>query len=51
MSKLLYGRTPEAFLISVGAETFALGEQLSPAVTAAVPEIIAALRRLVQGER
>ena len=49
MSGTLYGRLPEAYLVSVGTESFALGEGLSAAVTAALPEIMAALRRLVQG--
>ena len=43
----LYGRSPEAFLVGVGADSFTLGESLSEAVIAALPEAIAEVRRLV----
>jgi hydrogenase maturation protease len=47
MSGKLYGRSPEAFLVSVGAVSFALGDGLSAPVAAALPEVIAAVRKLV----
>jgi len=46
MSGMLYGRSPEAFLVTVGASSLALSEGLSAAVAAALPEVIAAVRRL-----
>jgi hydrogenase maturation protease len=47
MSGRLYGRSPDAFLITVGAGSLALNEGLSAAVEAALPEVIAAVRRLL----
>jgi len=35
-----YGRSPEAVLCSVGGKDFGLAEQLSPAVSAALPALI-----------
>ncbi|MGD0639952.1 MAG: hydrogenase maturation protease [Roseiarcus sp.] len=46
MSGKLYGRSPEAFLVTVGASSLALSEGLSAAMAAALPEVIAAVRRL-----
>jgi hydrogenase maturation protease len=48
LASLVHGRAPrQAWLVTVGAETFALGEGLSPAVAAAVePACAAALRAL-----
>jgi hydrogenase maturation protease len=43
----LYGRAPEAFLVSVGAGSLGLSENLSPSVAAALPEVVATVRRLV----
>jgi hydrogenase maturation protease len=39
MAKRLYGACPEAVLLSVGAGSFELGQTLSPAVEAALPEL------------
>jgi hydrogenase maturation protease len=46
MAQTLYGRSPEAYLITVGAGSLELGEGLSAPVIAALPEIIATARRL-----
>ncbi len=47
LSEKLYGRSPEAFLVTVGAGSLALGEGLSEVVAAALPRVIAAVRQLV----
>jgi hydrogenase maturation protease len=47
MAAALYGRAPTAFLVTVGADSFELGDGLSERVAAALPEAVAALRRLV----
>jgi hydrogenase maturation protease len=47
LTKKLYGRTPKAFLVTVGVSTLALSEELSEVAAAALPEAIAAVRRLV----
>jgi len=47
MAEALYGATPRAFLVTIGAASFALGEALSPAVEAALPEAVATVRRLL----
>jgi hydrogenase maturation protease len=47
MTTKLYGRTPDAFLVSIGAGSFELGERLSAAVAAALPQVIATVRQLV----
>jgi len=47
LAKTLYGRAPAAFLVTVGAETFDLRETLSAPVAAALPEVVATVRRLV----
>ena len=46
MAQAFYGRAPEAYLVTVGAGSFELGEQLSPSVAAALPEVLAAVRKL-----
>ena len=46
MAQFLYGRSPEAYLVTVGAGSLALGEGLSAPVMAALPEVIATVRRL-----
>ena len=43
----LYGRSAEAFLVTVGISSFELGEGFSEVVAAALPEAVAAVRRLV----
>jgi hydrogenase maturation protease len=46
LAQALYGRSPEAYLVTVGAGSLELGEGLSPLVIAALPELIATVRRL-----
>jgi hypothetical protein len=46
MAQRLYGRSPEAYLVTVGAGSFELGEELSPPVARALPEVIVTVRRL-----
>jgi hydrogenase maturation protease len=46
MTQVLYGRSPEAYLVTVGAGSLELGEGLSAPVAAALPEVIATVRRL-----
>jgi hydrogenase maturation protease len=48
MSKELYGRLPSAFLVTVGAGSFELGEYLSEAVASALPDAIASVRQLLR---
>jgi hydrogenase maturation protease len=43
----LFGRSPRAFLVEVGAASFEYGEALSPVVAAALPNVIAAIRHLL----
>jgi hydrogenase maturation protease len=47
LARKLYRRSPQAFLVTIGGSTFALSEGLSEAAAAALPEAIAAVRRLV----
>jgi hydrogenase maturation protease len=47
LAERLYGAQPRAFLVTVGAASFALGEDLSPRVAAALPEAAAVVRRLL----
>ena len=47
MSLKLYGRSPEAFLVTVAAGSLDLGDGLSDAVSAALPEAVATVRRLL----
>ncbi len=46
MAQRLYGRSPEAYLVTVAASSLELGEGLSAPVAAALPEVIATVRRL-----
>jgi hydrogenase maturation protease len=46
LAQALYGRSPEAYLVTVGAGSLELGEGLSPPVAAALPEVISIVRRL-----
>ncbi len=39
LTESLYSKVPDAFMYSVGAESFALGDNLSPLVAAAVPRV------------
>ena len=43
----LYGRRPQAFAITVSAQTFEFGETLSPVVAAALPKAVEQVSRLV----
>ena len=43
----LYGRSPRAFLVTIGVSSMALGEVLSEAAAEAFPKAVAAVRRLV----
>ena len=47
ISEKLFGRAPVAFLVTIGAHSMSLGEGLSEIVEAALPEAVAAVRRLV----
>jgi hydrogenase maturation protease len=47
LARKLYCRSPEAFLVTIGVSTLALGDGLSEAAAAALPEAVAAVRRLV----
>ena len=49
LAERLYDARPCAFLVAIGAASFALGEDLSPPVAAALPEAAALVRRLVAG--
>ena len=43
----LYGHSPRAYLLTVSGECFEDGETLSPAVQAALPKLIARVKRLI----
>ena len=43
----LYGRAPDAFIVSVGVESLALGDRLSPMVEAALPGLVDAVAELI----
>jgi len=47
LSHDIYGRSPDAFLISVGAASLEFGEALSAEVAAAVPQAIAAVQTVI----
>ncbi len=47
----LYGRCPQAVIISVTAQSFAFGESLSPVVSAALPEVVEEVCRIVRLNR
>jgi hydrogenase maturation protease len=40
LARELYGRSPRAFVVSVAAGSFECGEELSPAVRAALPALV-----------
>ena len=44
----LYGRMPRAWLCTIGAESLALGESLSPCIEAGIPEVMSLLLELSQ---
>jgi hydrogenase maturation protease len=43
----LYGRAPDVFLVSCGLDSTEIGDQLSPAVEAALPKVVDAVVELV----
>jgi hypothetical protein len=47
----LGGHVPEAVVIAVGVADLELGESLSPSVTAALPEVLDTVARLVAEHR
>lgn len=47
--KDLYGTSPETWLISVGAESFDHGSELSPTVAASLPQVLSRVRGLMSG--
>jgi len=47
----LYGRPPAAVLVTLGAASFGPGEGLSPAVTAALPQLVATVAGLIDAHR
>jgi hydrogenase maturation protease len=44
----LYKATPEAFVVTITGEDFGHGDHLSPTVTAALPELVVTITRLVE---
>jgi hydrogenase maturation protease len=50
LAQELYGRCPEAFSVSVCGERFDHGEGISTKVTESLPDLIAAIKRLVVGK-
>lgn len=49
-ARQLYGSCPEAWMVSIGGESFEHGDELSAAVAAALPEAIARAESLVKQE-
>ena len=49
LARDLFGRTPPAFIVSVGTATIELGEELSEPVEAALPAVADAVAMLVAG--
>jgi hydrogenase maturation protease len=47
LTRKLYNRSPQAFLVTIGVSSLALGEGLSDAASAALPEAKAAVHRLL----
>lgn len=50
MAKELYGRSPQAFVVSIVGETFECGEELSPVVRAALPALVELVDNLLSGK-
>lgn len=48
-ARALYGRAPRALLFTMAGESFDLGEELSPAVAAALPELVKAIKAATAG--
>jgi len=51
LAKELYGRSPAAHLLTIAGESFETGEAMSSRVRAAIPALVARIRRFVDGER
>jgi hydrogenase maturation protease len=51
MAGQLYGRRPQARLVSIGAASFELGDQLSPAVAQGLSALLACVRTLIRNHR
>jgi hydrogenase maturation protease len=49
VAKALYGANPKAAVVSVAGECFEHGSGLSPAVAAALPDVVAAVQKLLGG--
>jgi hydrogenase maturation protease len=47
----LYGRAADVFLVSCGVESFEMGDRLSPAVEAALPQVVDAVVELIAATR
>lgn len=47
LARELYGSNPRAYLLTVSGECFEDGETLSPAVAAALPQLIARVKALI----
>ena len=47
LARELYGATPEALVVSIGVADLEAGEELSPAVAAALPAAVEAVVALV----
>jgi hypothetical protein len=45
VAQMLYGHAPETLLFTVSGGSFDGGETLTPAVTAALPELLARIRQ------
>ncbi len=46
----LYGRSPQAVLITVSAQSFDFGDSLTPIVSAALPKVVERVRQLVSAQ-
>ena len=50
LAQELYGRAAPVFLVSCGVESFELGDRLSPAVEAALPQVVDAVVELITSQ-
>lgn len=48
MSQALYGHAPTGYLVTVNGASFGYTEALSPAVSAALPQVLAQVKEIVQ---
>jgi hydrogenase maturation protease len=46
-AQVLYGRCPAGMLVSITGENFGISSQLSPKVSAALPDVVARIRELL----